>query len=156
MVVPPPNSMTALLRKPFFPSFTGEIANGGNGAFMRQICTAALWVFPNVSLTMVWWCKGVDVVGQTSMLRGAVQPSSLSLLSRLYSSFCSLCVQILPAACIHCTHFVSCVYFCWPEKQVYITATASWGHHSRVFLSLCGITAGYNSIKHWVLHPQLE
>lgn len=48
---------------------------------------------------------------------GSAAPSSPSPL-QVILSFCSLCVQILPAACIHCTHSVPCVllYFCQLEK----------------------------------------
>lgn len=59
----------------------------------------------------MWWCEGVDVVGQTSVLQGAAQPPPLPLLSRLYSSLCSLCVQILPAECFYTApvllHYIS-------------------------------------------------
>lgn len=74
------------------------------------------------SLMFLWlWC---GCVGQTFML----QPPPLPLLSRLYSSFCSLCVQILPAACIHCTHSVSCVwlYFCRSEKRERCMCVCVW------------------------------
>lgn len=47
--------------------------------------------FPNVPLALLWWCKGAV----TPVLQGAAQPPALPLLSRLFFSSCSLCVQFV-------------------------------------------------------------
>lgn len=82
-----------------------------------------------------------------------MQPPPLLLLSRLFSSFCYLSVQILPSECIHCTQSAQCVFVLLLEKRRacvcacvcvrdrerihHNLTTASWGHHSHVCVSVC-------------------
>lgn len=58
--------------------------------------------------------------------------------------FCAMCVALRREWCV-----CMCVFaqlFNSPPLHVCVL----------VFLPLCGITADYSSIEHWVLHPQLE
>lgn len=129
----------------------------------------SVWFISNLSLAVVWWCKGVVAVGQTSMLQGAVQPPLLPLIFRLYSSSCSICVQILSALCVHCTQAVQCVLegevLCVSVNVCKCMCLCVWMcvtvYHNLplllvvtihvcvlVFLPLCGITADYDIIEH--------
>lgn len=67
-------------------------------------------------LALVWWCKGVDVVGQASLLRGAAQRPPLPLLYRLSSSFCLCHLQTLLLRVFVCTH---CVFSCFSPLQAW-------------------------------------
>lgn len=101
------------------------------------------------------------------MLQGAAQPPPLPLLSRLYSSFCSLCVQIF-ARCVYPLHpscaicvviFLSaggvrqcvCVFVC-VRACLSQSTTASVGHHAHVCVCVSSTVWSHGRLQqYWAL-----